>query len=66
MEEVLGFCAYLNVVNGLLWVLVGKPKGQGGHNFTDISNPATSFDPVASNSGLWDVESVLLYEGSQL
>jgi hypothetical protein len=65
-EEVLGFCAYLNVVNGLLWVLVGKPKGQGGRNFTDISNPATSFDPVASNSGLWDVESVLLYEGSQL
>jgi hypothetical protein len=65
-EEALGFCAYLNVVNGLLWVLIGKPKGQGGRNFTNISNPARSFDPVASNTGLWDVESVLLCEGSQL
>jgi hypothetical protein len=65
-EEALGFCAYLNVVNGLLWVLISKPKGQGGRNFAHISNAATSFDPVASNSGLWNVESVLLHEGSQL
>lgn len=65
-EEALGFCTYLNVVNGLLWVLVGKPKGQGGRDFTDASNPAAPFDPAASNSGLWDVESVLLHQGSQL
>jgi hypothetical protein len=65
-EEVLGFCTYLNVMNGLLWVLIGKPKGQGGRNFTDVSNPATPFDPIASNSGLWDVESVLLCQRSQL
>jgi len=66
MEEALGFCIYLNAVSGLLWVLIGKPKAQGGRIFANISDPITSFDPIASNSRLWDVEAVLLCEGSQL
>lgn len=65
-EEAHGFCTYINVVNGSLWILVGKPKAQGGRIFANISTPATLFDPIASNSQLWDVEAVLLGEGSQM
>jgi hypothetical protein len=65
-EEAHGFCTYMNVLTGWLWVLIAKPKTQGGRIFTNVSNLATPFDPMAPNTRLWDVEAVLLGEGSQL
>jgi hypothetical protein len=62
-EEAHGFCTYINILNGQLWVLIAKPKTQ---IFADVSNIAVSFDPMATNSGSWDIEGVLLGQGSQL
>jgi hypothetical protein len=66
VEEHLGFCVYIDVVIGLVWVVIAKPKEQGGQIFADISTSAKPFNPDGSNSQLWDVEAILLGEGSQL
>jgi hypothetical protein len=65
-EECLGFCVYLSVVTGSLWVVIAKPKAGRGRIFSDFSNFTQPFHPMASNSELWDTEAVLLGEGSQM
>ncbi|KAF8803056.1 hypothetical protein BYT27DRAFT_7110602 [Phlegmacium glaucopus] len=53
-----GFTTYLNVTTGSVWVVVARPK---------VPAPlVTSFDPVGSNSTLWEFEGVLLQAGSQM
>jgi hypothetical protein len=53
-----GFTTYLNVTAGSIWVVVARPKAP--------APLVTSFDPVGSNSTLWEFEGVLLPSGSQM
>lgn len=66
IEESHGFCLYLNVLAGSVWVVISKPKVQGGHPLTDFSYLSEPFHPIESNSALWNVEAILVGEGSQL
>jgi hypothetical protein len=66
MEEKHGFCSYINILAGSVWVVISKPQVEGGRIFADIATLTDPMDPAASNSGLWDVEAILLEEGSQL
>lgn len=66
MEEKHGFCGYINVLAGCVWVVISKPKKQGGHKFNDVATLTNLMDPAESNLRLWEVEAVLLEAGSQL
>lgn len=66
IEEQHGFCSYINVLAGSAWVVISKPKAQGGRTFANITTLTNRFDPKDSNLELWDVEAILLGEGSQL
>jgi hypothetical protein len=66
MEEKHGFCSYINVLAGCVWVVISKPKKQGGHKFDDVATLTNLMDPAESNLRLWDVEAILLEAGSQL
>lgn len=66
MEENHGFCFYINVLVGSVWIVISKPKEQGGRIFANIETATKPIDPAKSNLHLWDAEAILLEEGSQL
>jgi hypothetical protein len=65
-EEEHGFCAYMDVLVGSVWVVISKPKEKGGRIIAEIRTLLNPMDPAESNLHEWDVEAVLLEEGSQL
>jgi hypothetical protein len=75
-EEKHGLCVYINVLAGSIWVAISKPKEghifaiskpkEAGDIFANIESFLHQMDPVESNLHLWDVEAILIEEGSQL
>jgi hypothetical protein len=65
-DEGHGFCRYINILAGFAWIVISKPKLQSGRIFSNVSIHEKSFDPTESNSELWDIEAILVGEGSQL
>lgn len=61
-----GFCTFINVLAGSVWVVISKPNAQGRRMFADTTAPTNPMDPAGSNLRLWDVEPILIGEGSKL
>ena len=66
MEEEHGLCVYVNVLAGSVWVVISKPKEEGGRRIAETRTLLNPIDPAESNLHEWDVEAILLEEGSQL
>jgi hypothetical protein len=64
-DEGHGFSVYINILAGSVWIVVSKPKS-GGRVFSNVSIHEKPYDPIGSNTDLWDVEAIFLTKGSQL
>lgn len=56
----------MNVLVGSVWVIISKPKKEGGRITAKIGSLVKILDCDESNLDEWDVEAILLEEGSQL
>lgn len=63
-----GFGVYFDVKVGSLLLVIAKPKGDGKiwNRFTHINMFVNNFHPHEPNTGLWDLEGVVLTPGTRM
>lgn len=63
-----GFGCYIDVKVGALLIVIAKPKGdqQNWNRFTSIDLFGNNFQRHGSNTGLWDLEGVVLTPGTRM
>lgn len=61
-----GYCTFINVVSGAHLVFIEKRKPECSRGISDGLKDVIAYELYGVNSGLWDVDAVVLRAGCQL